>query len=566
MREPKNWGATARRVRSSEDWGAGRPVSEPSAVPIALGEVLTAEEWQSHSVASIGALAGRFIERVPHLDLDPLPPLRPGKVFKVTAYVNKKPARPGEEIENVIAPSGARIEVDLVVTEHFRIKGNATAFLELKEEKERCAARPFLLAVSSTNKIVSIGTPTILAKFFYEGRPCGRIARAIDIVGIASHSPSRPPLSPNDDAVQIEFDAKPADLTITVEAPDSSERRIFSCKVQSPLLKGRYKKGIRKPWKLPDTTDTIMRGYMDLFTSANTISQRVIDELSGVGRELFKCSPAHFRETFWKLIDTGKPLRHIAIISQEPFIPWELMIPHRMKNGEEEALPPLGVQFCVGRWTPSNGISARQKVLVRDSFVIAPKYSEGRELKFAQAEASLVLSTLKGDLIDPSKYENIRRRLTEGRTLVHIVCHGEDGGNGVQLLDLEDDEQLSSAGLEGMADIRSVFKKKKPFVFLNACEVGRGAPALVGLGGFAKSFIDIGASAVIAPLWVVNDRIAHEIAKEFYHALKTGRPLPFSEFMRNIREKAYKPGAEDTYAAYIFYGDPAATITGATAG
>jgi len=35
---------------------------------------------------------------------------------------------------------------------------------------------------------------------------------------------------------------------------------------------------------------------------------------------------------------------------------------------------------------------------------------------------------------------------------------------------------------------------------------------------------------------------------------------PFAAILRDIRRKAYEPGARDTYAAYCFYGDPAAVV------
>ena len=103
----------------------------------------------------------------------------------------------------------------------------------------------------------------------------------------------------------------------------------------------------------------------------------------------------------------------------------------------------------------------------------------------------------------------------------------------------------------------TIFAKKRPVVFLNACEVGRGAPALVGLGGFVSSFIRLGATAVIAPLWSVDDVAAHAIAEEFYRAVKERPGTPFSRIFSEIRAKAYdRKIAEDTYAAYCFYGDP----------
>lgn len=48
-------------------------------------------------------------------------------------------------------------------------------------------------------------------------------------------------------------------------------------------------------------------------------------------------------------------------------------------------------------------------------------------------------------------------------------------------------------------------------------EVARSSPALVGPGGFVSSFIQLGAAAVVAPLWSVEDDVAHEIAVEFYN-------------------------------------------------
>ena len=109
----------------------------------------------------------------------------------------------------------------------------------------------------------------------------------------------------------------------------------------------------------------------------------------------------------------------------------------------------------------------------------------------------------------------------------------------------------------GMEQLEKAFEEKHPFVFLNACEVGRQVPGLAGVGGFAESFIDLGASAVIAPLWSVKDDLAHEIAREFYDRVGADSTQPFAEIMRSIRARAYDPlVGEDTYAAYCFYGDP----------
>ena len=61
----------------------------------------------------------------------------------------------------------------------------------------------------------------------------------------------------------------------------------------------------------------------------------------------------------------------------------------------------------------------------------------------------------------------------------------------------------------------------------------------------------------------VRDSIAFNVAERFYAAVKeaqTGGARSYADILREIRALAYDPAvAEDTYAAYCFYGDPLAT-------
>ena len=68
-----------------------------------------------------------------------------------------------------------------------------------------------------------------------------------------------------------------------------------------------------------------------------------------------------------------------------------------------------------------------------------------------------------------------------------------------------DDEKdnLNSQQVSALKGFLRAFSSARTFVFLNACEVGRPAPALVGLGGPANEFLAIMAGAVVAPLWSV---------------------------------------------------------------
>ncbi|MFL6231878.1 MAG: CHAT domain-containing protein, partial [Thermoanaerobaculia bacterium] len=120
-------------------------------------------------------------------------------------------------------------------------------------------------------------------------------------------------------------------------------------------------------------------------------------------------------------------------------------------------------------------------------------------------------------------------------------------------------EELEASMLLVMDGVEKAFRASKPLVFLNACEVGRQEPALVGSGGFAEAFMSLGASGVIAPLWSVKDSIAHRLAVELYDRIGKEPETPFAEILRDLRKRSYADeGGEDTWAAYCFYGDPLA--------
>jgi len=65
---------------------------------------------------------------------------------------------------------------------------------------------------------------------------------------------------------------------------------------------------------------------------------------------------------------------------------------------------------------------------------------------------------------------------------LHLICHGLDDPDG-QILDLDSDERLREVQLSGIAGIVRAVAEKRPFVFINACQVGRSSPSLVAPAG-----------------------------------------------------------------------------------
>src|SRR5262249_55129061 len=103
--------------------------------------------------------------------------------------------------------------------------------------------------------------------------------------------------------------------------------------------------------------------------------------------------------------------------------------------------------------------------------------------------------------------------------------------------------------------------KRRPLIFLNSCEVGGLVPSLGGVAGFPKAFAELGARAIIAPLWPVRDVIASDVAVEIYRRALAEPQTAVAATARDIRAHAWAAdGFEDSFAAYFYYGDPASPL------
>jgi hypothetical protein len=263
-------------------------------------------------------------------------------------------------------------------------------------------------------------------------------------------------------------------------------------------------------------------------------------------------------------------------VSDDWAIPWELMVPNRpCDGGGLQMRDPLGVECAVGRWVTRDHISPPQSLALRDSRTFAPAYQSPHTLEHAEDEIAFVRKCFPGDRITPGRYKPLAKFRGGGTAdLLHFACHGEASCNGSQAIKLEGKSKLLSYQLATMKGLSRAVRDGRPLVFMNACEVGRPQPALVGVGGFAVAFIELGAGAVLAPLWSVEDGVAHDVATAFYEGVIARPDRPFAEILSEIRRRAYAEGeaeeaddegAEeeddgiDTYAAYCFYGDPLAS-------
>jgi hypothetical protein len=508
----------------------------------------------------VSASTPAVVERWPHLDVDAGEPIAQGERFIVSVYLDCEGLRPGESGGPILLPDIPNLElrVWLTTSHHFEVQGKDTTTITLRSGEERSTEAKFEVSCVGAGD----GNPGMTATFACNGCPAGSVSRRLRLTDVPEPAAGSEALPPP--GFRADAKAREHDLVVTVlQDPDGDERH-FVVTVCSPWL-NEYQSGVRARWHPREATEQIVKGYMDAFVTSSVAGRTAA--LIGAGKALFRAAPQVFQEVFWKLVDSGEDLNTIFIVSSEPHVPWELMIPTR----DDEERKALGVEFSVGRWVHAQLISPEQAIGLDDSYVIAPKYTGDEALAFSEDEATYVVGRFRGQEISPALIKTIDDTLRgRGATLLHFICHGfnRSGGQALKLdvnEELEAQDVLREFQLEGMQGAVHAIRESKPFVFINACEVGHPMPALVGTGGFAEVFTRLGARGVIAPIWSVEDSVASVVARRFYEEILPPAPKPFGTAMQEIRRLAYEgTDPKDSYAAYCFYGDPLSAVAPST--
>jgi CHAT domain-containing protein len=271
----------------------------------------------------------------------------------------------------------------------------------------------------------------------------------------------------------------------------------------------------------------------------------------------------------------------MLIISSEPYIPWELASTDEdyIDQSLVDTTRPLlmGAQLMVGRWLPEGPgtpqalgrprLPPETNARIKKIALVVGDYeatSGHRPLPKAKEEGTFLSQHYPAVWINGTEAE-VNTLLDDKVTqdgkhvpvqVIHFACHGEvkpgTAYNGIVLSDKT--LRLSADIIKGSRVTRS----NKPFVFVNACQLGIAhAEPFADYGGLASAFLKEGCKGFIAPLWSVNDTVAYEMAVEFYTRTLDDN-LPVSEAIRQLRKK-FDPNDDappSTYIAYVFYGHP----------
>ena len=298
---------------------------------------------------------------------------------------------------------------------------------------------------------------------------------------------------------------------------------------------------------------------------------RFLGRMQANGTEMYDALVPHdVRLDLWR---HRHRIKAIQVISEEPFIPWEIAYltdPGGRRDGGD-FLGNLGLV----RWLhnvpwPSDRITIRPG---RVRFVI-PDYPHPKlHLSGAMDEAKALMAEFPGARpVDARSdaVERFLRRTGDSTDVIHFACHAEASVDEIWNAHLlmtgrmEEETYVRDPLVEAQiyAAARLGDGANRPLVFLNACQVGRTGRSLSCTGGFAKAFLAPksrrGAGVFIGTLWSVGDTGASRFAAAFYGSLNSGKTL--ADAVRHARKQARRAN-DSSWLSYTVYGHPDARVT-----
>ena len=273
-------------------------------------------------------------------------------------------------------------------------------------------------------------------------------------------------------------------------------------------------------------------------------------KLARAGAALFEqLVPPDLRAHLWSL---RHRIRTIRILTEDPWVPWELC---RLTNTEGDESGFLCEEFALTRgWL---GTHQELSLSMSSVALIVPSDSG---LPYAEQEADLIESLSTGrrlvTRVVPGYVEVLEALASGTHDWIHFTGHGlhhERTDRSRAHIRLQGREVLSAQDVSGKI---AQLGRAKPFVFFNACQVGRASMTLTEIGGFAKQFTAAGAAAFAGSYWSVHDEPAYEFAKALYKELLAGQALGVAVQLarRHIADLGL------TRLAYVVHGNPLARL------
>lgn len=291
-------------------------------------------------------------------------------------------------------------------------------------------------------------------------------------------------------------------------------------------------------------------GYDNQLQSAD-----VDGELEAFGHRLYsELFPSEMRSIYRRL--RRRELETILFISDEPWIPWEIVKPYDDEDPHDIVDDDyLGMRFQVTRWLSGKCPPAEIISVKRVSAMITYALPEAREDRRLFAKLAGRRTGVEDLSIEDPEHGQILEALKNGNLdMIHFAGHGEHMAKNPDESGfiLSDGKRFRPSDIHGQ--VRTGLQKSRPFVTLNACQLGRSENSLSSLGGWAPRLVrEAEVGAFVAPMWTVSDKEAHAFSTAFYEALEAGDTIGQSALV--ARRKIQAEG-HLAFLAYAVYGHP----------
>lgn len=301
------------------------------------------------------------------------------------------------------------------------------------------------------------------------------------------------------------------------------------------------------------------------------------DNLKARGAALFReLVPPNLVTLLWQLRCEDR-LDSVLVLSDEPFVPWEIAwLDDPQAGGHARGCFFGELGLC--RWLYGAVPPARLRVRPGRMRYVLPHYPEPQyRLLAAEGTEEPMLQAMGATPVEPH-YRQVTAALQSGEfDLLHFAGHGvADGAQITRAAVLLQGEHQTLAGklcyvTEPLAAAVVAQKARlrgpdgnRPLVMLNACQVGKLGFSLTSLGGFAPAFLGarvgdnngVGEAGVfISPLWSVGDEPASTFAHAFYAALQVDGGATVAVAVAAARQAARTAG-DASWLAYAVYAHP----------
>lgn len=259
--------------------------------------------------------------------------------------------------------------------------------------------------------------------------------------------------------------------------------------------------------------------------------------------------------------------KSLLVITDEPFIPWELVWPYGYQGETWEDDTPWCLSTRMTRWLHRDqegsglpGPPARLD-LQRFAFVgptqtnLSAVSNEASDLKALMQQAGIRDASPRGNTL-----AQVTSLLEAGDyDWFHLASHGEFAAaepDQDSVLLLDGNQPFTPHALIGPEVQGHLFRQRPSFV-LNACHTGRQGFALTQLGGWVNRLVGSGAGLFMGPLWTVTDESARRFARHFYALLLEGDTV--AQAVHGARAVIRQSG-DPTWLAYSVYAHPNARL------